>query len=465
MNPNDTSINTSIDTSIDNSIDATELARRCRADGEFAMAARHWNGGFRFEIGDRQLSLDIRDGMVSAAANPAPAAARTAPAMVVLSGADAVWDALLAPKPAPGYVDIASAQRRGLSRAGDELTYWQYLPALQRAVELLRPTESTRAESTPAESSESTSNPRRTESTSNRAIPGSRSAAFDSPVGRYVHLELGGYDHRIYFEEAGQGIPLLLQHTAGSHGTQWRHLFEYPEITDHFRLIAYDLPFHGKSVPPVGDQWWTRRYQLTGPFLRSVPVGLAAALQLDRPVFMGCSVGGLLALDLALHHPDVFRAVISLEGALRVGGDLDALIGFWHPGVSNETKARMMEGLIAPDSPMAYRKETAQTYAAGWPAAFLGDLNYYCVDYDLRERAAEIDTSKVAVHILNGTYDYSATPAHGRDAAAAITGATFTEMEGMGHFPMSEDPERFVTYLLPVLAQLRGEVQAPKPPL
>lgn len=457
-------------------VDAAELARRCSADGEFALAARYWNGGFRLVMHDRTLALNIRDGMASAAAPNGAPDNGTANGFVILSGGKDVWDALLATVPAPGYVDIVAAQRRGLlGREGDELTYWQYLPALARAVELLRPPPppasaaptAPAASPAPAVEAQTTATVATAPTT---AVPSTAATApaarrFDSPVGRYVHLELGGYDHRIYFEEAGQGIPLLLQHTAGSHGTQWRHLFEYPEITDHFRLIAYDLPFHGKSVPPVQDQWWTRRYQLTGNFLRSIPVGLAAALGLRRPVFMGCSVGGLLALDLALHHPDVFRAVISLEGALHVGGKLDAFLGFWHPAVSNETKARMMEGLIAPTSPTAYRKETSQTYASGWPAAFLGDLNYYCVEYDLRGRAAEIDTAQVAVHILNGSYDYSATPAHGRDAAAAINGATFTEMEGMGHFPMSEDPERFVTYLLPILRRLTGEVQVGTPRL
>ena len=79
-----------------------------------------------------------------------------------------------------------------------------------------------------------------------------REGAIDTPVGRYVHLELDGFDHRVYFEEAGQGgIPLLLQHTAGCHGSQWRHLFEDNRITSHFHLIAYDLPYHGKSLPPV----------------------------------------------------------------------------------------------------------------------------------------------------------------------------------------------------------------------
>jgi len=142
----------------------------------------------------------------------------------------------------------------------------------------------------------------------------------DAPVGRYVHLELGGHDHRVYFEEAGQGIPLLLQHTAGCHGSQWWHLFEMPEITDRFRLIAYDLPCHGKSVPPVSRDWWNEPYLLQGEFLRSIPLRLSEALGLDRPVFMGCSVGGLLALDLAHRYADDFRAVIAVEGALHIEG-------------------------------------------------------------------------------------------------------------------------------------------------
>jgi pimeloyl-ACP methyl ester carboxylesterase len=307
---------------------------------------------------------------------------------------------------------------------------------VQRAIELLRPTtESTIA---PAPS---------------RARP---AGTFDAPVGRYVHVELDGRDHRIYFEEAGRGIPLLLQHTAGAHGSQWRHLFECSTITDHFRLIAYDLPFHGKSVPPDGTPWWTEQYRLTGAFLRQVPLALASALELDRPAFMGCSVGGLLALDLALHHPDRFRAAISVEGALHIGGDPDTLVGFWHPQVSNETKARMMEGLTSPTAPIARRKETIQVYSAGWPQAFLGDLYYYMVDYDLRDRAHEIDTSRVAVHIMSGEYDYSGAIELGRAAHEAIGGSTFTEMPGIGHFPMSEDPDTFVTHLLPVLDAIRA---------
>jgi hypothetical protein len=49
---------------------------------------------------------------------------------------------------------------------------------------------------------------------------------FDHAVGRYVHLDLGGVAHRVYFEESSSGIPLLLQHrparTDGSGATCWK---------------------------------------------------------------------------------------------------------------------------------------------------------------------------------------------------------------------------------------------------
>ena len=88
-------------------------------------------------------------------------------------------------------------------------------------------------------------------------------ARFDSATGRYIYVTVQGIEYRVYFEEAGEGIPLLLQHTAGADGRQWRHLLEDAEFQQDFRMIAYDLPYHGKSVPPEGVAWWTQEYQLT----------------------------------------------------------------------------------------------------------------------------------------------------------------------------------------------------------
>ena len=353
-----------------------------------------------------------------------------------------MWTGLLGATPPRLANDIFLLIGAGqMASLGDSLSYAQYYPAAMRAIELLRP---------PAAAAPAREPPR-------------QAGQFDSPVGRYVHLDLGGQDHRVYFEEAGAGIPLLLQHTAGAHGAQWRHLFERPEITDHFRLIAYDLPFHGKSLPPVGPAWWAEEYLLTREFLRAVPVSLAAALALERPVFMGCSVGGLLALDLARHHGELFAAVISLEGALKIPGELRQLDALWHPQVSNEYKARLMNGLMSPTSPAAFRKETSAVYASGWPPVFRGDLFYYLEDYDLTAEAGAIDTARTAVHILTGEYDGSGTLELGEAAHRAIPGSTFTAMPGVGHFPMSENPEAFIAHLLPVLDQARAHWTATAP--
>jgi pimeloyl-ACP methyl ester carboxylesterase len=278
-------------------------------------------------------------------------------------------------------------------------------------------------------------------------------ARFDQATGRYIHLAIDGVDYRVYFEEHGSGIPLLLQHTAGGDGRQWRHVLEDAALARQFRMIAYDLPYHGKSVPPAGVQWWRQEYRLTKDFLMQVPVTLARELALERPVFMGSSIGGHLAVDLALHHPDDFRAVIGLEAAAYTPG---AYLDLWyHPRISNDFKASVMFGLMSPSSPEPLRRETAWGYSQGAPPVFKGDLYYFSIDHDLRETARQIDTARVAVYLLTGEYDWAATPAMSRELARQIPGAFYRTMEGLGHFPMSEDPARFLDYVRPVLDEIR----------
>ena len=99
---------------------------------------------------------------------------------------------------------------------------------------------------------------------------------FDTAIGRYVYISIDGVEYRVYFEEAGRGIPILLQHTAGADGRQWRHLLEDTELQRDFRMIAYDLPYHAKSVPPTGIEWWRSEYKLTKDFLLKFVTTLAA---------------------------------------------------------------------------------------------------------------------------------------------------------------------------------------------
>ena len=78
-----------------------------------------------------------------------------------------------------------------------------------------------------------------------------------SPVtGHYVTVDVDGLEYKVFYLENGTGQPILCQHTAGCHNHQWRGLLEDEEITANYRVIAYDLPRHGKSDPPENTEWW-----------------------------------------------------------------------------------------------------------------------------------------------------------------------------------------------------------------
>ena len=132
------------------------------------------------------------------------------------------------------------------------------------------------------------------------------------------------------------------------------------ELRKRFRMVAYDLPYHGKSLPPIGDRHWEKPYNLTRDFFLKFILTFAAELELDRPVFIGCSMGGQVAVDLAAHHPDRFRAVIGVEASLNSPGYY--LDQFYHPRISNEAKPATMYGLCAPSSPEPNIRETIFGY-------------------------------------------------------------------------------------------------------
>jgi len=201
-------------------------------------------------------------------------------------------------------------------------------------------------------------------------------------IGRYVHVDIDGITHRIYFEEAGQGIPLVCLHTAGSDNRQWRYLLADDQFTKHFRIIAFDMPWHGKSNPPAN--WDGSEYQLTTARYTQTIRAFSAALDLDKPVLMGCSIGGRIVLNLAIDHASEFRALIGLEAADFQAPWYDTT---WlnRPDIhGGEVCAALVSGLVAPQSPAEARMETLWAYKQGGPGVFKGDLYFYRVDGDLR---------------------------------------------------------------------------------
>ena len=136
---------------------------------------------------------------------------------------------------------------------------------------------------------------------------------FEDIIGRYFNLKVNNQNYRIYVEEAGSGIPLVCLHTAGSDGRQFRHILNDKKITDKYRVIVFDLPWHGKSNPPEGYE--DLDYKLTTNFYKEIIMSFCNKYELVKPVIMGCSMGGRVVLHLALEHNEYFRAVIALEGS------------------------------------------------------------------------------------------------------------------------------------------------------
>jgi pimeloyl-ACP methyl ester carboxylesterase len=271
---------------------------------------------------------------------------------------------------------------------------------------------------------------------------------FEPITGRYLSVSYNGSTSRVFVEEAGQGIPLLCLHTAGADSRQFRHVLNDPEITKEYRVIAFDMPWHGRSNPP--EDWWLTRYRLTTDSYMAIIRAVWQALELDRPVVMGCSMGGAIVLKVAAEYQDELRGIVGLESAAYAPGRYNEYLH--HPAIhGGELCASYTYGLCAPNSPEESRRENWWYYSQSGPGIYQGDVYYYSLDWDVRDDLRRIDTNKCKVSLLTGEFDYSCTPEMTQEAAKAIAGSRIEIMKGMGHFPMIENYPGFRQYLLDAL--------------
>ncbi|WP_200834478.1 alpha/beta fold hydrolase [Amycolatopsis alkalitolerans] len=173
------------------------------------------------------------------------------------SAAAETWAGYFRPVPQRGYGTIAGLHRLGVMTVeGDLVVFFRDQLLIEYAFTALR-------------------QPCSVESPS----PDHDGVVFEPVHGRYIRMSIAGRRHRLYVEEAGTGIPLLCLHTAGSDSRQYRALLNDAEITDRFRVVAFDLPWHGKSSPPAGYQ--DEAYSLTVDQYGAVIIAVCDALRLD----------------------------------------------------------------------------------------------------------------------------------------------------------------------------------------
>ena len=179
------------------------------------------------------------------------------------------------------------------------------------------------------------------------------------------------------------------------------------------------------------------------------------ALGLEKPVVLGCSMGGAIVLKLAAEHQDELTGIVGLESSAYAPGRYNEFLH--HPAIhGGELAASYTYGLNSPHSPETNRRENWWYYSQSGPGVYQGDVYFYSLDWDAREDLRRIDTNRCKVALLTGEYDYSCTPAMSEAVAASIPGARLTIMQGMGHFPMIENYPVFRPYLIGALDHVAG---------
>lgn len=276
--------------------------------------------------------------------------------------------------------------------------------------------------------------------------------SMDGVAGRYATVGSDGRVYEVFAEAAGEPVFLFL-HTAGADPRQWHGQLSDPGLAACCRMTAFDLPFHGRSMPPRG--WDGAPYRLD---LTTYPAWCAAFVEqvAGAPVVVvGCSMGAAIALVLAADRPDLVAGVVSVEPPFRSKGrvnpyqDHAAVHGAHH-------NAPYVRGLMSPLSPEDDRRRAAWIYSQGAPGVYPGDLSFYSDEFDAAAVVPRIDVARTPLSLLSGSYDYSATPDDGARIADLIPRAKHVVMPELGHFPMAGNPDAFRPYLVDALRHASG---------
>lgn len=129
------------------------------------------------------------------------------------------------------------------------------------------------------------------------------------PSGRFIDIA----GNRIHYVESGEGRPIVFVHGLGGQ----LHHFRHPIFSTlpGYRLIALDRPGSGYSVRASGA---TARL----PEQAKTVCDFIAALGLEKPLLVGHSLGGAVALTVAINHPDRISGVVTLAPLTHMEDEL-----------------------------------------------------------------------------------------------------------------------------------------------
>jgi pimeloyl-ACP methyl ester carboxylesterase len=226
----------------------------------------------------------------------------------------------------------------------------------------------------------------------------------------------------MYYAIYGHGPPILLIHGGLSNADVWSA--EIPGLAAHHEVIVADSRGHGRSTMTDAP--------ITYDLMASDYLALLDYLAVSKVAVVGWSDGGVIGLDLAIHHPDRLTALYaqaanaSPDGLTWTPTAADALRS---PGGRDLEEYKRLSP--TPDRFIALRKAIFEMWATE--------------PHFTREQLASIE---VRTAIVIGDHDQMVRGDHTRYMANTIPGAQLIILPDVSHFALLQDP---VTYVRTVL--------------
>ncbi len=249
----------------------------------------------------------------------------------------------------------------------------------------------------------------------------------------------------LFYEERGNGVPILLIHPAGGTASTWGAVAD--DLARFGRVIVYDRRGYGR---------------FGGEPVHSIPehtadaASILDALQATPAVVVGISVGATIAIDLALRRPDVVRTIIAYESPWRArrypsASALKTLAVVWWLArlgrYADATAMFLRWGYAYRDGGSAWDAypEEWRNAAVENARATLADVWIAIGDYPDPKELAKIKTPVVCSYGARSV-DVMARITHA--LAGAIPNAMVREIEGAGHAAAFDAPAALVKAIL-----------------
>lgn len=255
-------------------------------------------------------------------------------------------------------------------------------------------------------------------------------------------LERDGY--RIAYAVAGRaGAPVVVfSHSLGLDSSSWAAQVE--ALSNAYRIVTVDTRGHGRSGAPPGP------YSIEG--LAADVLAVVDREGIDRFHYVGLSAGGLMALFMAIAHPDRLLSAALCNTAARLGSEqgwaerIEAVNTLGMEAIGDVVTARFFSAGFSERRPDDFATARSRLVATD-PVGYVG----VCAalrDADLRDRVGEIE---VPALVVGADHDVSTPPADAEWLHERIEGSRLTIIEGVGHVSNLEAPDAFLAALRPHL--------------